>query len=71
MELAVDAGLSVREELLNRFDVYTADEAFLTGTASEIAPIRSYDGRPIGSGKRGPVTKDLMARFRRLVSGTP
>jgi len=67
MELAVAAGISVREELLNRFDVYTADEAFLTGTASEIAPIRSYDGRPIGSGKRGPVTKDLMARFRRLV----
>ena len=71
MELAVAACLSVREELLNRFDVYTADEAFLTGTASEIAPIRSYDGRPIGSGKRGPVTKDLMARFSRLVSGTP
>ena len=71
MELAVAAGLSVREELLNRFDVYTADEAFLTGTASEIAPIRSYDGRPIGSGKRGPVTKDLMARFHRLVSGMP
>jgi branched-chain amino acid aminotransferase len=71
MELAVAAGLSVREELLNRFDVYTADEAFLTGTASEIAPIRSYDGRSIGSGKRGPVTKDLMARFSRLVSGTP
>jgi branched-chain amino acid aminotransferase len=71
MELAVAAGLSVREELLNRFDVYTADEAFLTGTASEIAPIRSYDGRPIGSGKRGPVTKDLMARFKRLVCGAP
>jgi branched-chain amino acid aminotransferase len=69
MELAVAAGLSVREELLNRFDVYTADEAFLTGTASEIAPIRSYDGRPIGTGKRGPVTKDLMARFKRLVCG--
>jgi branched-chain amino acid aminotransferase len=70
IELAVAAGLVVREELLNRFDVYTADEAFLTGTASEIAPIRSYDGRPIGSGKRGPVTRDLMARFKRLVSGT-
>ena len=71
IELAVAAGITVREELLNRFDVYTADEAFLTGTASEIAPIRSYDGRPIGSGRRGPVTKDLMARFRRLVSGSP
>jgi branched-chain amino acid aminotransferase len=71
LELALAAGLSVREEQLNRFDVYTADEAFLTGTASEIAPIRSYDGRPIGTGKRGPVTKDLMARFKRLVSGAP
>jgi branched-chain amino acid aminotransferase len=71
MELAGDAGIPMREELLNRFDVYTADEAFLTGTASEIAPIRSYDGRPIGTGKRGPVTKDLMARFKQLVSGTP
>jgi branched-chain amino acid aminotransferase len=68
MELAGAAGIPMREELLNRFDVYTADEAFLTGTASEIAPIRSYDGRPIGTGKRGPVTKDLMARFKQLVS---
>jgi branched-chain amino acid aminotransferase len=68
MELAESAGIPMREELLNRFDVYTADEAFLTGTASEIAPIRSYDGRPIGTGKRGPVTKDLMARFKQLVS---
>jgi branched-chain amino acid aminotransferase len=68
MELAGAAGIPMREELLNRFDVYTADEAFLTGTASEIAPIRSYDGRPIGTGKRGPVTKDLMTRFKQLVS---
>jgi branched-chain amino acid aminotransferase len=67
IELAGAAGIPVREDMLNRFDVYTADEAFLTGTASEIAPIRSYDGRPIGSGKTGPVTKDLMSRFKRLV----
>jgi branched-chain amino acid aminotransferase len=64
MQLGKEAGLAVREEVLNRFDIYTADEAFLTGTASEIAPIRSYDGRPIGAGKTGPVTKDLMARFK-------
>lgn len=63
MQLAQQAGHSVKEEMLNRFDVYTADEAFLTGTASEIAPIRSYDGREIGSGKAGPITLDLMARF--------
>jgi branched-chain amino acid aminotransferase len=67
MQLAVEAGHSVAEEILNRFDVYTADEAFLTGTASEIAPIRRYDGRTIGAGKAGPITKDLMARFKEYV----
>lgn len=69
MELARGAGHAVREELLNRFDIYTADEAFLTGSASEIAPIRSYDGRTIGSGRAGPVTKDLMVRFRACARG--
>jgi branched-chain amino acid aminotransferase len=63
MELACEAGHRVREDILNRFDIYTADEAFLTGTASEIAPISSYDGRPIGTGKQGPITKDLIQRF--------
>lgn len=63
MELAGQAGHAVKEEMLNRFDIYTADEAFLTGSASEIAPIRSYDGRSIGSGKAGPITRDLMTRF--------
>jgi branched-chain amino acid aminotransferase len=67
MDLAREAGCDVREDMLNRFDVYTADEAFLTGTASEIAPIRSYDGRTVGSGKAGPVTRDLMARFQAYV----
>ena len=67
MDLAREAGCDVREEMLNRFDVYTADEAFLTGTASEIAPIRSYDGRTVGSGKAGPVTRDLMSRFQAYV----
>jgi len=67
MQLAVEAGHSVKEEMLNRFDVYTADEAFLTGTASEIAPIRAYDGRSIGAGKAGPITRDLMARFKAFV----
>ena len=67
MDLARAAGLNVREEILNRFDIYTADEAFLTGTASEIAPIGSYDGRPVGCGKAGKVTKDLMKRFGEYV----
>ena len=63
MELAGQAGHSVKEEMLHRYDIYTADEAFLTGSASEIAPIRSYDGRSIGSGKAGPINRDLMTRF--------
>lgn len=66
MELAAEAGLTVREEPINRYDVYTAEEAFLTGTAAEIAPIRSLDGRQIGAGPVGPVTRDLMRRFRAL-----
>jgi branched-chain amino acid aminotransferase len=67
LELAREAGYTAREEILNRYDVYTADEAFFTGTASEIASIRSLDGRPIGTGKPGPVTCDLMRRFQALV----
>ena len=69
IQLARDAGCEVKEEMLNRFDIYTADEAFLTGTASEVAPIRSYDGRTVGSGAAGPVTRDLMARFHAYVRG--
>lgn len=69
LQLAADAGLTAREEPINRFDVYTADEAFLTGTAAEIAPIRSLDGRQIGAGPVGPVTRTLMDRFRALTRG--
>jgi branched-chain amino acid aminotransferase len=64
IEIASEAGHRVVETILNRYDLYTADEAFFTGTAAEIAPIRSLDGRIIGSGKTGPVTRDLAARFR-------
>ncbi|NOT06684.1 MAG: branched-chain-amino-acid transaminase [Gemmatimonadales bacterium] len=64
MDLARTAGYPVKEEILNRFDIFTADEAFLTGTASEIVAIRVYDGRTIGAGKAGPVTLDLMTRFK-------
>ena len=69
MELAAGAGLAVQEEPLNRYDVYTADEAFFTGTASEIAPIREVDGRQVGEGRMGSVTGDLRQRFRKLVRG--
>jgi branched-chain amino acid aminotransferase len=69
LELAAAAGLPAREEPLNRYDVYTADEAFFTGTAAEIAPIRSLDGRTIGAGPVGPVTRELITRFHTLTRG--
>lgn len=68
-ELAREAGHPAREEMLNRYDLYTADEVFLCGTGAEVAPIRMIDGRPIGDGKPGPVTRDLMRRFRALTRG--
>jgi branched-chain amino acid aminotransferase len=67
MELAAQAGYEVQESILNRYDVYTADEAFFTGTASELVAIRQVDGRVIGTGKAGPVTRDLRARFQAFV----
>jgi branched-chain amino acid aminotransferase len=69
IELATAAGYHVEETMLNRYDVYTADEAFFTGTASELVTIRQLDGRIIGSGNAGPVTRDLRSRFQALVRG--
>ena len=68
-ELAAAAGIEAREEMLNRYDLYTAEEMFLCGTGAELAPVRQFDGRPIGTGKPGPVTRDLMRRFRALTRG--
>ena len=67
IELARAAGYDMQETTLNRYDVYTADEAFFTGTASELIAIRQVDGRTIGGGKLGPVTRDLRSRFQALV----
>ncbi len=66
MELAADAGISVRELALSRHDVYIADECFLTGSAAEVIPVVKVDNRTIGSGKPGPITRDLLERFHRL-----
>jgi branched-chain amino acid aminotransferase len=66
LELARKAKLAAVEEPITRYDVYTAQEAFMTGTAAEIVPVTSLDGRPIGSGMPGPVTKKLMAGFKAL-----
>ncbi len=68
IDLARGAGLSVAEDNMTLFDVYTADECFLTGTAAEVIPVRSVDGRIIGSGEPGPVTRSLMKAFRELTS---
>jgi len=65
--LAREAGYDMQESMLNRYDVYTADEAFFTGTAAEVVGIRQLDGRLIGAGKPGPVTRDLRSRFQALV----
>ena len=67
MEIARTAGIRVVERTMDRHDIYTADECFLTGTAAEVIPVVECDGRPIGDGKPGPITKDLLTRFHRLV----
>lgn len=67
--LAADAGYRVREENITLFDVYNADEAFLTGTAAEMVPVARCDGRVIGDGQPGPITKDLIERFRIYAKG--
>ncbi len=66
MEIAREAGLEVREEVFTRLDVWLADECFLTGTAAEAIPVVECDGRKIGAGVPGPVTGDLIQRFRAL-----
>ncbi len=73
MDIARDAGVPVREEVLTRFDLWTADECFLTGTAAEVIPVVRCDERVIGSGEPGPVTVELIRRFRAFVQaeGTP
>ncbi len=64
MELAEGMGVPVREENLSLYDVYNAEECFLTGTAAEIIPAVELDRRPIGTGKPGPLTQKLVAAFR-------
>ncbi len=64
MELAQDMGYTVKEDVLTRYDLYTADEVFLTGTAAEIIGVGVIDKRPIGAGRPGPVTLQLAERFK-------
>jgi len=69
MKLAADLGYEVISKPITRDDIYIADEAFFTGTAAEVTPIRELDNRVIGEGKRGPITTKLQARFFDLVNG--
>jgi branched-chain amino acid aminotransferase len=70
IELAKAKGYEILERDLGLFDLYTGDEVFVTGTAAEVAPVTKVDGRIIGNGKPGPITKDLMAAFRELTQTT-
>jgi branched-chain amino acid aminotransferase len=72
-EMAREAGLDIREENITRYDIYTADECFLTGTAAEIIPVVELDARLVHDGKPGPVTKRLTEKFHELTrtTGTP
>ncbi|MTI62765.1 branched-chain amino acid transaminase [Methylophaga sp.] len=67
--LARDIGLKVVEKRITRDEVYIADEAFFTGTAAEVTPIRELDNRPIGSGTRGPITEKLQSMYFDQVLG--
>jgi len=69
IELGRQAGLTVRETALTKHDVYTAEECFLTGSAAEVIPVVKVDSRTIGSGKPGPITRDLITRFHELTRG--
>ena len=66
IELARAADIEVREVALTKHDVYIADECFLTGTAAEVIPVVKVDSRSIGTGKPGPMTRDLEKAFRKL-----
>lgn len=69
MTIAKDMGLEVIEKRVTRDEVYCADEAFFTGTAAEVTPIRELDKRQIGIGSRGPITEELQQRYFEIVSG--
>ncbi|HEX5790062.1 MAG TPA: branched-chain-amino-acid transaminase [Luteolibacter sp.] len=73
IELAEQAGIRVIERSLTRYDIFVADECFLTGTAAEVIPVVQLDRRTIGSGEPGPVTRKLLEAFHKLAmsTGTP
>jgi len=70
LTIARDLGIEVREKRITRDEMYCADEAFFTGTAAEVTPIRELDDRVIGEGRRGPITQRIQETFFKAVSGT-
>ena len=69
MKIAEDEGIEIKVKQMTRDEVYIADEAFFTGTAAEVTPIRELDDRVIGAGSRGPVTETLQKKFFDVVNG--
>jgi branched-chain amino acid aminotransferase len=71
-DVAKELNVPIREVNMTRYDVWCADECFLTGTGAEVIPVVKLDGREIGSGKPGPITQRVLASFRQrvLVEGT-
>ena len=70
IEIAAEMGIPISEPDMTRYDIYTAEECFLTGTAAEIIPAVRLDNRVIGTGSPGPVTKRLTARFHELTAAS-
>ena len=68
-QICADLGIAVEKTRLTRDDIYIADEAFFTGTAAEVTPIRELDRRTIGKGERGPVTEKIQGAFFDIVNG--
>ena len=73
MDLARENGMTVSESNLTRYDVFNAEECFLTGTGAEVIPVVKVDGRVIGQGKPGPATLNLVEKYHKLTkaSGEP
>jgi branched-chain amino acid aminotransferase len=66
-EIAAELGIKITETDITRHDVFVADECLLTGTAAEVIPVIKADGRVIGTGKPGPISTRMIARFREIV----
>ena len=69
MTIAEDEGIEIKVKNITRDEIYISDEAFFTGTAAEVTPIRELDDRSIGNGSRGPITEILQKKFFDIVNG--